>query len=118
MAGEAAGGSHLQAVLGLYAEAPRVAAPADRVEHRIGILQRHVAMARGGALEAGDLAAHAHPLEGPLERALPRQGALRDSELRPVAGSSSGLGGAAGGAIGLKIPHACSRLVSDGKSVA
>src|SRR3546814_3445909 len=43
IAGEAAGGDHLHAVLGRYAEAPRVAAPADRVEHRIGLLQRHVA---------------------------------------------------------------------------
>src|SRR3546814_18274858 len=67
-------------------------------------------MARGGALEAGDLAAHAHPLEGPLERALHRQGDLRDSELRHVAGSSSGMGGAAGGAIGIKIAHGCCRL--------
>src|SRR3546814_13518686 len=67
-------------------------------------------MARGGALEAGDLAAHAHPLEGPLERALHPQGDLRDSELRHVAGSSSGMGGAAGGAIGIKIAHGCCRL--------
>src|SRR3546814_5049472 len=67
-------------------------------------------MSRGGALEAGDLAAHAHPLEGPLERALHRQGDLRDSELRHVAGSSSGMGGAAGGAIGIKIAHGCCRL--------
>src|SRR3546814_2478028 len=81
IAGEAAGGDHLHAVLGRYAEAPRVAAPADRVEHRIGILQRHVAMARGGALEAGDLAAHAHPLEGPLARPLHRPGDRRVREL-------------------------------------
>src|SRR3546814_16254690 len=91
IAGEAAGGDHLHAVLGRYAEAPRVAAPADRVEHRIGILQRHVAMARGGALEAGALAAHAQPPDGSPERALPRQGDLRHSELPHVDGASVGM---------------------------
>src|SRR3546814_17171400 len=54
IAGEAAGGDHLHAVLGRYAEAPRVAAPAYRVAHRPALLHRPVATARDGALDAGD----------------------------------------------------------------
>ena len=44
---QAAGADHLHAVLGLHRKAHRGHAPAHRVEHRVGILQRHIAMAGG-----------------------------------------------------------------------
>src|SRR3546814_14922872 len=107
---EAACSDLFQAVCRRDREPAGVAAPAHLVEHRVGVLQGHGAVARGGALEAGDLAAHAHPLEGAFERALHREGDFRNGELRDVAGPTSGMGTAARGAFWIKIGHGCWRL--------
>jgi hypothetical protein len=72
--GEPPGAHHLHPVLGLKAE-PGVA-PAHRIEHGVGVLEREIAMTGGMALEAGNLAAHADIGEILLDRALQQRGDL------------------------------------------
>ncbi len=76
--GQPPGAHHLHAVLGLDREPHRGAPPAHRVEHRIGVLEREIAMPRAVPLEAGDFAAHPDEAETILDRALQRQRQLGD----------------------------------------
>ncbi len=92
--GEAPGADHLHPVLGLDLKAQRGAAPAHGVEHRLGVLEGEIAMARGVALEAGDLAAHPNIGEALLDPALQRRRKLAHRELGKVGRREAGTGAA------------------------
>ncbi len=84
--GQAARAHHLHAVLGPDGEGPRDAAPAHGVEDRLLVLEGEVEVARVGPAQARDLAAHAHALEGALERAPHRDRDLAHGVLGDVVG--------------------------------
>ena len=72
------GAHHLHPVLGLDRDPDRGGSPTHCVEHRVGVLEREIAMARAVAFEAGNLAAHPDIAEPILDRALECQRQLRD----------------------------------------
>ena len=109
-----AGGDDLHAVLGRKPEPPGDAAPAHPVEHRVAVLERHVEMTRGGALEAGDLAAHPDPVEAPLQGALDRLGDLRNAVGRQVGRGARRRIGRRAGRIG-GIAHDVPPMLQDAR---
>ena len=75
--------------LGLELEPLEGAPPDHGLDRGLVVLQREVAMAAGMlALEARDLAAQAHEPERVLDRALEREGKLRDAIFDEIAGGS------------------------------
>ena len=82
--GQPAGGDHLHAVFRGHAQPRRLTAPAHRIHHRVGILEGKVQVARGMALEAGNLAPDPDMAEAVLQRPLERVGDLGDRELAEI----------------------------------
>src|SRR5205807_2690605 len=78
------------AVLGADRQTNRGVAPAHRVDHRIAVLQREIAMPRTMPLEAGNLAAHPDMRKTLLDRALERHRQLGDGILRQIRLQRSG----------------------------
>src|SRR5690606_17788973 len=68
----------LEPVFGRNRQPRGAGAPATGVEHRLIVLEAEVEMSGAGALEPGDLTAHAHLAEIGLERALDRSADLAD----------------------------------------
>jgi hypothetical protein len=73
-----AGDDHLQAIFGAERKLGGDAFPHDAIDDGIGILQCQIDMAGGGALEAGNLPAHADMAILVLHRALERMGEFAD----------------------------------------
>ncbi len=88
--GDAAGGDHLDPVLGHEPEARDGALPDHAGDLGRLVLEAEIDVAGGVALEFGDLAAHAHPAERALERALHRPGDFRDRVFRHVRAGIAG----------------------------
>jgi hypothetical protein len=82
--GETAGDDHLHPVLRRHPEPHRGRAPADRLDTGRLVLQHHVEMAGGRALEAGNLAPHANLTECILDRPLERSRQIADAERRRI----------------------------------
>ena len=78
--GELAGRDDLGAVFGPEREAPGAGAPDHRVDARILVLEREIAVTGRMALEPADLAAHADLAERVLDRALERARQLADRQ--------------------------------------
>ncbi len=93
--GEPSGGDDLHPILGLDRQTHRRGAPAHRVKHGVGVLQREIQMAGADPLEAADLAAHADGGKIFLDRALERRRQLGNGifALVRAPGLGPGLGG-------------------------
>jgi hypothetical protein len=79
------GGDHLQALFGPVGQAADRGLPADAVEDGVFLLHGEVHVARPGLGHPADLAAHANPVEGALDRAFDRAGELGNGEFWQVA---------------------------------
>ena len=82
VSGDAAGGDHLDAVLGRQAKAGDRILPDDAGEFGALVLEREIDVAGRIALHLGNFAAHANAAELALQRAFDRAGDFRDGELR------------------------------------
>ena len=84
--GDAPGADDLEPVLGRDREAAGHAAPAHGIDDRALVLEGKIKVARGGALEARDLAPDPHPAEALLEGAFERGADLADRVFGQVMG--------------------------------
>ena len=82
VSGQLAGDNHLGAILGAEGEAGGRTLPHHRVDARRLVLQREIAMARGMAFPPRNLAAHPHPVERRLDRALQCRRQVADRQRR------------------------------------
>src|SRR5262249_2532358 len=79
-----AGRDHLHAMLDLEPQAPDRAAPTDRVDHGLLVLEAEIEVARAVIVRLGNLAAHAHTREVLLQRRLHGTAGLGDGVFRQV----------------------------------